>query len=405
MRFYRAVAIALALWSIAYVYAVVELIPNGIYWLSYYAMNYDAGFVRRGLAGAIVKLFPQGQYFAVSTALVIVPVVVYFGALLALMRHVLKRGQKSERRVVVALLIPVLPCSVSFALLGPRPESAAAGALILFGIALSRVSSVRGAIVSSACYGLFIAVMAFVHEAIPLEFALGSVLAIMVIAPVERAFSRWLSLAVAAGPGLLATAIVSVLGRRDTTTKICSELPHATMRNTFTVPPEKMLDYMSGRYHSVSDYHDWVCANILTAFDQGISTGMHAVWAVGLPQLAAGFVHGLLVCIGTLLLISYSTGVPLRNFRRGLRGGLLVPAAALALMIPVFATGVDWIRWWSIILINVASIYLLFAADQPEIEAPVSKRQLRILFAVGILLALVPFSGPASYATGFAHSR
>jgi hypothetical protein len=73
-------------------------------------------------------------------------------------------------------------------------------------------------------------------------------------------------------------------------------------------------------------------------------------------------------------------------------------------MIPVFATGVDWIRWWTIILINIACIYVLFAADQPEIETPLSTRQLKFLLAIGILLALVPFSGPASYATGFAHS-
>ncbi|MDR3662116.1 MAG: hypothetical protein P4L86_17345 [Mycobacterium sp.] len=403
-RLYWAAAIALVLWTAAYIYAVLEVIPNGIYWLSYYAMNYDDGFVRRGLAGAIVGLFPNDEYFVVATVFVVGTVVAYFSGLLALMVCILKRGPWAERRLAVALLVPVLPCSVSFALLGPRPELAVAGALVFFGIALSRAGDLRGSLTWSAGYGLFIAVMAFVHEGLPLEFALGAVLAISVIAPVQSASARWGCIAMATGPGLLATAAVSLLGRRDTAAVICQDIPHATLRNTFKVPPDKVWDYLSGHFQSVSDYHDWVCANILPAFDKGVESGMHDVWGVGLPELTAGFAHGLLVCVATVFLISYATGVRVKTFRQHIRGGLAVPAVALALMIPVFATGVDWIRWWVVILINIACVYLLFAAGRPEIEAPVSKRQLKVLLAIGILLAVIPFGGAAGYATGFAHS-
>lgn len=365
-RWYWFIAITLVVWTTAYIYAVTELIPNGIYWLSYYAMNYDAGFVRRGLAGAIVAWFPKDQYFIVTMGLLVGAVAVYLCALLALMTHVLRGGKRTERRVIVALFVPVLPCTFTFALLGPRPELAAAGALVVFGLALTRVHSMRGTVVCSAGFGLFIALAAFVHEGIPLEFALGAVLAIAVLAPVEQARTRRTCMAVAVGPGLLATAAISVLGRRDVADVTCRGIPHAMMRNTFKVPPEKFGDYMAGRFQSVSDYHDWVCANVLPAFDQNLVGGMQSVRSLGVPTLVGGFTHGLLVCIGTVLVMAYATKVSLKAFVPSIRGGLLVPAAALALMIPVFATGVDWIRWWMLITINIVCVFLLWASGRPE---------------------------------------
>ena len=155
---------------------------------------------------------------------------------------------------------------------------------------------------------------------------------------------------------------------------------------------------------SVSDYHDWVCANVLPAFDQNLVGGMQSVRSLGVPTLVGGFTHGLLVCIGTVLVMAYATKVSLKAFVPSIRGGLLVPAAALALMIPVFATGVDWIRWWMLITINIVCVFLLWASGRPEIDSPLAKRERRILFGLGILFALIPFGGTAGYAAGFAKS-
>jgi hypothetical protein len=401
MLLYRGTAVALTLWGLAYMYVVIYVIPNGIYWLSYYAVNYDHGFVRRGLGGEIIGIFPARDYFLIARTLMTASVALYVVALVILVRHIVFRGQKAERRVVVGLLIPVLPCSISFAFMGPRPEFFAASAFLIFVVLLTRLKSSRSIVVSSAAYGLVIAVMTFVHEAIALEFALGSILAIAVLAPVEARARRRLCSALAIGPGLLALGVVALFGRHDLAPQICRSIPHELMPNTFKVPSGKVMDYVTGHFQSVSDYHQWVCQHIVPYFDQTISNATRTVGGVGLFALVAGFVYGLLVCAFTIWLISYCTAVPWRKFLSSVRGGLLVPALALSMMTVLFATGVDWIRWWTIILINIAVVYLLFAADRPEIETPVTRRQLKVLIAIGIFLACVPLAGRAGWGPGF----
>ena len=402
LRLYHLVAAGLAVWCAGYAYLVTAVIPNGIYWLSYYAADYRAGFVRRGLAGAIIDVFPRDDYFIVAKSLMVGSVAVFFGGLATLMFHILRRGNFAERRVVVALLIPVLPCAVSFALLGPRPELFAAGALLVFGVLLTRLTTARATLVCSGCYGVFLAILAFVHEAIPIEFALGSVLAIAVLARVDRGCTRWICTLMAVTPGLFASALIAVLGHHGVASELCMQLPHKMMENTFKVPPDKALDYLLGNFESTSDYHDWVCTFITGAFDDDVSTAVHGVLHVGFPLLAAQFAHGLLVCGGTLWLARWFTGVSWRHFIAHVRGGLAPVVLAWAMMLVIFATGVDWIRWWTIILINVIGIYLTFAADTSAIEQPIPKKQVTVFVAMVILLACIPLSGAAGYSTGFA---
>lgn len=398
---YRSAAVALVLWCAAFIYTVVEIIPNAIYWLSYYAANYDAGFVRRGLAGELIQVFPAHDYFIVARSLMALSVALYLAALLVLIRQVLNSGQRSERRVVVSLLIPVLPCAASFALMGPRPEFVAAGAFLLFIVALTRITDRRFIVLSSACYGLFIALMAFAHEAIAIEFVLGAVLSIEVLAHLDREVIRRWCIGLATVPGLIALGVIAVFGRKDLAPQICNSIPHKTMQNTFKVPPGKLMDYAEGRFQSVADYHNWVCRHIVPTFNQSVTQAMHTVWRHGLPLLAGGFIHGMLVCVLTIWLLVYFTGVPVREFLQNIRGGLLAPGIALALMIPIFATGLDWIRWWTLITINIVCVYLMFAADRPQIEEPISRKRLKVFIGVAIFFACVPLAGTAGYGAPF----
>jgi len=59
-------------------------------------------------------------------------------------------------------------------------------------------------------------------------------------------------------------------------------------------------------------------------------------------------------------------------------------------IIPIFATGVDWIRWWVVIAFDVGIVFLLFTSGEPEVDQPPTRRTL-IVFALGVaLLALFP---------------
>jgi hypothetical protein len=250
-------------------------------------------------------------------------------------------------------------------------------------------------------YGLVIAVLAFIHEVIPIELTLGSVLAIAVLTPWARPSIRWCGLLLAIGPGLLSVAVIGLFGRKKYGQQLCEQVPHRKMQDPFAVPADKVADFMLGRYQSPSDYHDWVCHNIGPYFDAGLSAWLKVVMNLGLPVLAAGFIHGLVVFIVTMWLIQYFTGVRWTEFKGAVKGGIGLPLLALAMMIPVFATATDWIRWWTIILINVAGVYLIFTAGRPEMEKAVSGRQVKVFAAVFILLLCLPVSAGPSYFSGW----
>ena len=399
-RFYSALAVFLLIWLAVYTYLVVEVIPLAIYWISYYSADYSAGFVRRGLAGEIPDAFPEQQYFTVVYALTWGAVVAYCAGLAFLAYRILFSGFRSERRLMVAFLIPVLPFAVTFALFGPRPELYGAAALIAFTLLISRRGSNRAALILSACFGSFLALLAFVHEAIPLEFALGSVLAIAVVGGPAAARARRACMALTVLPGLLASGVVMLATRANIgKQQLCAMVPHGQIENPFVVPPGRQVDYLLGRYDSVTDYHDWVCRSVVPYFGGDFSDALRSVANQGLPVLAGGFLHGLLVVVGSVWLIQYFTGVSWKQFVGRIRGGLGLPLVALALMVPLFATGVDWIRWWTLIAINIGVVYLVFAAGRPEMERPVSSRQLKIFAAAALILAFVPFSGPTRYST------
>jgi hypothetical protein len=392
-RLYNLVSIGLILWTSIYVFVLGRTMAMTVYRISYYVANYDVGFVRRGLGGEILKLFPQAHYFTIVRLLVWVSIAVYLTALVALMWQVLFRRNRAERRVVLALLIPLLPFSVSFAVLNSRPELFAASALVAFGIALTYCDNVRAALVVSALYGSVTAVLTFVHEAIPLEFALGAVLAVLVLASgAARAVQRTCIL-LAVVPGLAATVVIAVLGRRDAAAQLCAQVPHGPVENPFAVPVPKFPDFILHRYESRSDYHDWVCRNIIPVFDQDMFAGLHSVVRMGFVLLLANFICGMLVFLGGVMLINYFSGARFNGFLGQVRGEFVLPLLALLLMVPLFATAIDWIRWWTIILFNIGFVYILYASDSPEIEKPVSARQVRVFLAAVIVLAMVPLGG------------
>lgn len=401
VKLYYTVAIGLAIWAVGYVLLLSKVIATAIFWLTYYAVDYSAGFVRRGLAGAIVSAFPPQYYFPVSYVLMWGSFAFYmFGLAIAIWR-IMYRGKRSERRLMTALVIPVLPFALTFAVFGPRPELYAAGCLLIFATALTRLESSRSALLWAAAFGIAVAVLGLFHEAIPLEFALGAVLATSVLAGNLKPATRMLMMALAVLPGLAATGAVVVFGRRDVASQLCARIPHGLVRDPWNVPEGRGMDYLMGRYDSVSDYHDWVCERVIPFFGASFSAGVHTVTKLGAPILLASFLHGLIVCVGTLWLIQFFTRVRARDFVAHIRGGLWVPVLAAGFMIPVFASGTDWIRWWTMILINIAGVYLLFASGRPEIETEVSRRDIKWFITALVVLGCIPLSAVNTYYTGW----
>jgi len=343
--------------------------PN-LQFFAYYAVNYDQGFVRRGLGGEILGLFPADSYF---TGLLILRwlVTALFGAGIAAVAWAvaLKFG-RSERRLMLALLIPMLPLGVAHAVVLPTPDLVGEAVLAVFAVVLTSVKTRRSLLVASGIYGMATAVLTLIHEAIPFLQSLGAILAIVVLADRSARVQR-LAVLFAVAPGLGVALAIAVLRRRDVSSQ-CPRLPH------------RPIEWASGQ--SV-DYHDWTCRFITVTSARTPFVGANFI---GWTPFIASTIAGIVILVLTVVLIGGFSSVPFGQFRQALRGRLSLVTMAALLLLPVFATSADWTRWWVAISFDVGVVYVLYASRQPESARPATRRT-RISFLIAmVLLALFP---------------
>lgn len=384
-RGYVTAAVLLAVWAAALLVIAVTVMPD-LYWYSYFAVDYSVGFIRRGLAGELLGLFGPAHYFAGLRVLRWLPTVLFVAGLAAVAWTV--RPRRSERRLLLSLLIPVLPFGFAFGVFSARTDLLGATALAVFACVLTKLSSTRSVLVASAVYGAITAVLTLIHEATPFLFGLGTVAALAVLARgiPTRAFRIGAVLAV--GPSLLTGLAVAALGRRGRSGQLCELVPHGPANHPLAGHPT-IGQLLRGFRYDI-DYHDWTCRAILPLFDQSIGDGLRFVGSIGVGALAASTAYGIGVLAITLLAISHVSGVPIARFRSMLGRRRLEVLAGAVLLLPIFATGVDWIRWWVIAAFDLGIVFLLFAAAQPEPDRPVTKRTLRVFAVFAVLLALFP---------------
>jgi hypothetical protein len=399
-RLYIGIAVAIAAWATAVLWFGIKIFPLDVYWMSYYTADYAHGFVRRGLAGELVALVP-GHYFGVTLTLRWLSTVVYLCGLATVAGVVLFSRQRSERRLMVAMLIPLLPFGIPFAAFSARPDLFGAAALALFSSALAFARSQAIAMGCCAAYGVATAALTLVHEAIGLEFALGAVLAIIVLGGALESTQR-LGIIVAVAPGVITAAVVAAFGRHDVASQLCAAVPHHSMPNPLATITSlrTLLDYVIAGQPSQTDYHDWVCRNVMPNYDNGIMDAIRTVGHIGALGLVASLMVGAVAIVVTMRGLSAVSGVPLSAFVEALRGRTAWLAVGLLLIVPVFLTGIDWTRWLTIVAFDVAVVFILFSARRPEIEQEPTPKVLRLFILLAIALALIPvgvvpgFGGP-----------
>ncbi|MGV0993345.1 MAG: hypothetical protein ACOYB7_13955 [Mycobacterium sp.] len=388
-RGYLLVVLLTLVWVAGLLTIAVTVVPDG-YWYSYFAVDYSQGFIRRGLAGELVRLVPTTDQLSALKVLRWVPTISFIAALLALAWTVATRWCRSERRLLLALLIPFLPFGFAFAIFSARPDLFGAAALIGLCIALTRVKTEFAAIAVSAVYGCVIAVLALIHEAIPLLFALGALAGLSVLAGQLRTRNFWLASAIAVLPGLLATAAVAHFGRRGVSAQLCEHIPHIQMNNPLGAHPPPSFGQILRGFHYDVDYHDWACRWIIPLFDQSFRDGVRFIANVGPLALSASTLFGFVLLVGTMFTLSRVSGVRLEPFRRVLLQRPLFIVFGAVLFVPVFATGADWIRWWVIITFDLAVVFLLFAAARSESAALPNRIAWWTFGGCAVLLGLLP---------------
>lgn len=384
------IAIALALQHLRY------LFPDG-YFYSYFVVDYSQGFVRRGLAGELAGLVPASDAFTAFRLLRWLPTVLMAGTLVILAWTVATHWGRSERRLMMALLVPFLPFGVAFAIFQATPPLAGAAALICACLALIRVKTASAVFVVSGVYGSVMAVLVLIHEATPLLFGLGVLAALSVLARQLSNRSFWLASALSLAPGLFVATLVALLGRRGVSARLCERIPHGPANEPMAANPPPTLPQLLHGFRYDVDYHDWACRVFLPGFDQSFRDGVRFVAGIGPLALTASTIYGLTLLAVTLLCLSKVSGVRVNRFFQALRCRPPAIALGLAMMIPIFATGADWIRWWVFITFDLAIVFMLFAAAEPESAQPPTRSALRTFAAytaVFILpLGIIPAIG------------
>ncbi|WP_052960284.1 hypothetical protein [Mycobacterium sp. EPa45] len=385
--FFITVTALLVLWAAVLMTLAITVVPDG-YWYSYFAIDYSVGFIRRGLAGELLGLFGAAHYFGGLAVLRWIPTVAFVLALAAVAWSIAVKSGRSQRRRLLALLIPVLPFGFAFGLFSARTDLLGGAALAAFAVVLTRVATTRATVIASAVYGLALAVLTLIHEATPFLFGLGVLVALTVLARGLDAKAFWASVVLALGPSVSIALALAAFGRHGVSPQLCQLVQHGPMNHPLAGKPT--IGQLLSGFHYYVDYHDWFCRAFLPMFDMTFTDGLRFVGSIGVVALAGSTVYGLVVLAVSVLAIAHVSGVPVRRYTALLRGRPLAVLVGFVMILPVFLTGVDWIRWWVIIAFDLGIAFLLYTRDQPEVDEPPTRRTL-IVFAVGvILLAVIP---------------
>lgn len=382
---YLATGTGIAIWAVGVVWLAVALHPVDHYLVAYYLADYRFGFIRRGLAGELVGPSDEAGFFSRAGAVRWTITAVYLSALAVLAGAVVRTG-KSERRIMLALLMPVLPFGVPFAVFSARPDLLGAAAVV----ALALGVTARPAL-SCAAYGLFTAVLAFLHDAIPLEFAVGAVLAIYALAqglsPARR--RRYAALAVV--PGLVVAGLITALTRHDVADRLCSATPHRLMRMMASFGDFQSFA-RTGRLPT-RDFHDWACRAYLNMYRHGLQDEIQTVAARDAGQMVTSLLLGVIGLAACLAAVQFVSGVPIRDFLGTLRDRWFGVVCALALFLPIFVTAFDWVRWMLLIAFNLTVVNLLYLRARPELGLPPASRLAFVMIVsafAALPLGLVP---------------
>ena len=392
---YLFLAAFLAAWLAIVIYASVNFIAD-LYFYSYYSVDYSLGFVRRGLAGELLNVFPSEQYFNGLRILRWIPTLLYSLGLAVVAWTAAVRWGLSERRLMLALLVPVLPFGVVFAMVSARPDVLGGAALAAFAVSVALFSGSRALTTAAAIYGLTTVPLTLMHEATPFLYGLGAVAVIVTLGRRSSIRTQRLSMLLALVPGLLTGLAVAAFGRRGISAGLCDAVPHGLVNHPLAGNPTPG-QVISGFTYYV-DYHDWFCRSIVPYFDQGFGDAAGFVASRGVVLLGSSALFGLCVFAIAMSAISHVSGVRVAEFAGLLRESSWWVAAATILFLPVFVTGVDWTRWFVTMSFDLGIPYLLYASSRPEAAIPPTRRTF-VVFVVGVILLAV---FPIGLVPGFA---
>ncbi|MEY2448934.1 MAG: hypothetical protein QOH79_2410 [Acidimicrobiaceae bacterium] len=343
-------------------------IPVSGFLKSYWVVDYDHGFVRRGLLGAMLRAIsgsPTDRTLVVATCVLAGLGVV---ALMCVAEVLIRAG--SPRSCALAILLVSSPFGVDYVVFQRRPDQLGLVMLVALGMGLRRFreQSFRLCLVVGVCF----AVLMFAHEGILFEALPFAMLLVVVVArdagegggnPV---MSSVLALAV---PAVAAGVFIAIFGTASSQTVAALK----ASANGVPLGPTNALDYLD----------DSVGTSLRLVADQSRGTQLACI-VVG-TVLAA--VH-----LSWLRAADVVARVRLRAAAIAVRRAVIVIAVSAVAIL--FAVGIDWMRWFACVgcaLLVVVSFGLL-AQENATDAVPSRELSMRPLVLLGglYLAALTP---------------
>ena len=286
---------------------------------SYWLIDYQHGFVRRGLGGELLRIATGGQPSGTAiTAMVVTTAVVSAGCALILIELLIRRFTKAT--VLMALLLAASPFLIDQMVLHRRPDQF--GLLALFAVGVVCAYR-RHLAINLAAVGFMLAALTLVHEGALLFYGVFCVPLILAALPEINLVRRLALVAVTVGPALVVALFVLAFGRLQQDA-ITSMEAYATTR--------------------LGDQ-----PTVLSYMDDSVGTSIQIVAQFGPVRQILMLIIGAALVAAHWLWIRHWIGT--RWMRLGGVPRAVWWTAALGVAVPVvftFGTGVDWMRWFGV---------------------------------------------------------
>jgi small basic protein len=170
-----------------------------------------------------------------------------------------------------------------------------------------------------------------------LLLSLGAIGAIVTLAAPSSITVQRRSLFFAVAPGLAVALATAIFARRGISSQLCELVPHTPV-DWPAAGPLSVVQVLSGQHF----YIDWMCRNVIANYDQIVPGAARLVASIGAPALIISTVFGLALLAVTVLFIGHTSGVPFGRLWALLRERPVSLVVGVVVILPVFATSVDW---------------------------------------------------------------
>lgn len=345
---------------------------------SYWLISYRHGFVRRGLAGEIIRGIPVSSTSWLLHAAALTVALAPAALLGVLVVRLLRRGD--SRSLAMALLLAASPFTFESLLHYKRPDQLGLVCLLLVGFVITSARFSARSYWTIGLLGAILAIIVLIHEGAALIYGAFIVPLIVCIPSRIPLSKRWAAAAAFFAAPTISLLAVLLWGRISPS--VLAEILH---------DPQ-----LTGVLPDAAD----VRRSVIPFLADSIGDGFSRVVQLGPVVLTCMACFGLAliaVQVWALRLAGVLTVTAWRSWPKPAAWlwAWLVPAGGA---VATFLTGIDWIRWFAEVGCSLLVLWTFALLSRPApSEVPVSRLAIIAFWVVSIYLVALRPLGPLGF--------